>query len=236
MKKKKMLAAGLALGLVLGMSIQAFGAAAIEKIEAYVNHEMTFEFDGEKTALPEGYQVLVYEGRSYVPARFVAEKLGAEVEWNDATKVISITSPKKEDTTTGGAVEKDPYRYKALPQTKEGTEYTLTALSYEREPQTNLGDRLYIRLTNNAGSALQIQQMDVKYYANGKTYALEGADAQDFDTRWYNDLSTEDDVKEGYLRLPKDLKKETKIHVEIPIQVKNNQNPKTDIVEFDIQL
>jgi hypothetical protein len=37
---------------------------------------------------------ILINGRSYVPVRFVCEKLGAVVSWNDQTKGITITYTK----------------------------------------------------------------------------------------------------------------------------------------------
>jgi len=79
MKRKRLLILGIAIGLLLSVSVQVFAAPAIEKIEAYINHEMNFTFNGKDTPLPEEYEVLVYKDRSYVPVRFIGDNLGAEV-------------------------------------------------------------------------------------------------------------------------------------------------------------
>ena len=38
-----------------------------------------------------GVAPLIIDNRTYVPIRFVAEELGASVEWNESTKEIVIT-------------------------------------------------------------------------------------------------------------------------------------------------
>ncbi len=38
-----------------------------------------------------GVAPLIIDNRTYVPIRFVAEELGASVEWNENTKEIVIT-------------------------------------------------------------------------------------------------------------------------------------------------
>ena len=103
MNGKKGLLLGLSLGLCLGTALPAFGQPVSEPIQAYLNHSYYFTFDGERTELPEDGHVLVYEGRSYVPARFVAEQLGATVTWHSDTKEIEIRREKQVDSndTTG---------------------------------------------------------------------------------------------------------------------------------------
>ena len=55
----------------------------------------------DKTAVIDGKAVtndvapLIVNGRTYTPARFVAEALGAKVEWNESTRTVTIT---KDDT------------------------------------------------------------------------------------------------------------------------------------------
>ena len=55
----------------------------------------------DKTAVVNGKAVtndvapLIVNGRTYTPARFVAEALGAKVDWNEATRTVTIT---KDDT------------------------------------------------------------------------------------------------------------------------------------------
>ena len=56
----------------------------------------------DKTAVVDGNAVtndvapIIVNGRTYTPARFVAESLGAKVDWNEATRTVTIT---KDDTS-----------------------------------------------------------------------------------------------------------------------------------------
>ena len=76
----------------------------------------------DKTAVVDGNAVsndvapLIVNGRTYTPARFVAEALGAKVDWNEATRTVTITKGDTSivlivDTTTayvnGEAVKMD---------------------------------------------------------------------------------------------------------------------------------
>ncbi|WP_018130744.1 copper amine oxidase N-terminal domain-containing protein [Effusibacillus pohliae] len=70
-------------GLVMGGVIASAGAAFADGPVHFVNFK--FKFDGVEKSLPEGFTVLEYNGRTYVPARFVAENLGAKVDWDGST-------------------------------------------------------------------------------------------------------------------------------------------------------
>ena len=76
----------------------------------------------DKTAVIDGKAVtndvapIIVNGRTYTPARFVAEALGAKVDWNEATRTVTITKGDTSivlivDTTTayvnGEAVKMD---------------------------------------------------------------------------------------------------------------------------------
>ena len=52
---------------------------------------------GQASALVNGMEILldckpvIYEGRTFVPLRFISENFGAKVVWNSKTKTVSIT-------------------------------------------------------------------------------------------------------------------------------------------------
>jgi hypothetical protein len=65
---------------------------------------------GSKSAVVNGQtkqleqEAVIIDDSTFVPARFVSEALGAAVAWNDATRTVSITTPKTADTGTGNGV------------------------------------------------------------------------------------------------------------------------------------
>jgi hypothetical protein len=67
-------------------------SAMSETIMAYLRPGFRFEFNGTAVPLPAGQTVLVHEGRSYVPARFIAEQMGGAVLWDETNQLIRITS------------------------------------------------------------------------------------------------------------------------------------------------
>ncbi|CAH1194931.1 hypothetical protein PAECIP111891_00564 [Paenibacillus allorhizoplanae] len=78
------------LGMVLGAGITFSTAVyASDAIQA-VKYQVEFLFNGVTKQLDSEYTVLNYNGHAYVPIRFVAESMRAQIEFNEADKQISI--------------------------------------------------------------------------------------------------------------------------------------------------
>lgn len=228
MKRNKHLLIGLVVGMLVASGGQIFAANAIEKIEAYINHDMTFTFDGEKKMLPDDYKVLVYKDRLYVPVRFVAENLGASIDWNDTTKVIAITSAKQETPSNPDA--SDNTIYKDLPIFKQNESLKVSADMYGEDSK---GDRVWFTVENKTDNPVQLHQMSTKIIADGKVYSMDTKQAIDFDKRWYNDLKKDKEV-EGFILLPTAIKNPEKLHIELTFITQGTG--KSETVNFDIAL
>ncbi|WP_442600477.1 stalk domain-containing protein [Paenibacillus sp. KN14-4R] len=72
-------------GLLLG----SVGAYASDKIEAYL-FPVDYGFNAELRQLNSEYETFNYKGHAYVPVRFIAENLGAYVNYDDSKKRINI--------------------------------------------------------------------------------------------------------------------------------------------------
>lgn len=86
---------GFICGVIIGaVGMTTVGVTAADNIaNAIINDSVTFDFGNNvKKAL-----ALNYNDSLYVPARFVAEGLGAEVDWNEAENTVKIT-PKEIET------------------------------------------------------------------------------------------------------------------------------------------
>ena len=90
-QKYKQLLAGVIIGVLCALPCGAL-ASTTGWVSALLDKGISFQFDGQGAALPEGYTVLFYEGHTYVPARFVGEKLGAAVGWEQETKTVKINA------------------------------------------------------------------------------------------------------------------------------------------------
>ena len=85
-------------GILIGMAIftSVVFALGTEK-EITVNYlPLKFFFNGVEKVPPSGEEGFVYNGRTYVPLRFMAESMGQPVRWDGGTSSIFIgTEPEK---------------------------------------------------------------------------------------------------------------------------------------------
>ena len=226
MSKRRILTLGIAMGLFLSMDLQAFAGNALEKIEAYINNSITFTIDKENKELSEGYEVITYNNRTYVPIRFIAENLGAEVEWNEVTKNISITSEQN--------VQKYYADYKELPTYKNTENFKIEVVMYSED---EFGPIMHLSLENKTDTPIQLDQMATTVTFNDKVYTLNKTTNSGVDRRWYQDVH-KDDVLEGYIRLPKELDYEEIKDFILTLKVGTNGSEikKSEYVDFNIHL
>ncbi|UHA73151.1 stalk domain-containing protein [Paenibacillus sp. 481] len=108
MKKSVFVASLVSVGLISG-TVAAFASTGIEKITAVLNHDIKFEVDGKAWTPqnPNGGKLspIVYKGTNYLPARSVAEAVGADIKWDNAAQKITINTGKASATTGGAAVK-----------------------------------------------------------------------------------------------------------------------------------
>ena len=72
-------------------------------VEAVINQAIKFKFDGEAFVPKEAdgtiLYPLTYKDRTYIPARFIMERAGIEVTWDEATQTVGFnTEPKSSET------------------------------------------------------------------------------------------------------------------------------------------
>jgi hypothetical protein len=77
---------GLSCGLVIACSSVAFASDSIQALL----FPASFEINGSNVALNNDYKVLNVEGRAYVPIRFVAENLGATIDYDAESKKVFV--------------------------------------------------------------------------------------------------------------------------------------------------
>lgn len=92
--KKKILA----LSAVLLLSLASVVYAS-DSIQA-VLFPVAYEFNGKTKELPDELVTLNYENRAYIPARFVAENLGARVSYDPDQQVIRFNNSNRFDAAT----------------------------------------------------------------------------------------------------------------------------------------
>lgn len=94
--KKKTAIVGSSLALLLTFSAGASAASTLERIQANLNHGISFLLNGQawtpKDANGAKATPISYKGTTYVPLRAVAEATGAEVKYDPATQKIAINA------------------------------------------------------------------------------------------------------------------------------------------------
>lgn len=86
-KGKKMIVPVIA---VLTICVGAFAADGIVNIAVNYDTVKQIIVNHEEVALPEGEEPFEYNGRTYVPLRFVSEALGKQVGWDGYNGIVSI--------------------------------------------------------------------------------------------------------------------------------------------------
>ncbi|MFD0698531.1 stalk domain-containing protein [Paenibacillus sp. GCM10027628] len=94
--RKLILGVGLFFAIAFVWASGVYAGASIEKIEAYLNHEIMFKIDG-KVWIPKdqdgkALSPIVYDGASYLPVRAMAEATGVAIDWDQATKTILLNT------------------------------------------------------------------------------------------------------------------------------------------------
>lgn len=82
----KKIVIGMVLGAGITFSTAVYASDAIQAIK----YQVEFLFNGVAKQLDSEYTVLNYNGHAYVPIRFVAESMRAQIEFNETEQQISI--------------------------------------------------------------------------------------------------------------------------------------------------
>jgi len=197
----------------LFLTVAVFGSIIFSSTIIYANPNtipsiaswVKYTFNGKEKSLPEGYSTIIYEGHTYVPARFVAEELGAEVVWDEKSKTVRFETKDDviEDDEEIGDVE-DNVEYKSLPVSKliNGINVEVYDLLKHEDGYT----KIFLRIKNtNQDERYQFDQESVQLKVNNEI--LTNSDVDDRfpfkkDKSWYKDIE-EDMTQEGYVMLPK---------------------------------
>ena len=99
MKHKKTLTALVfALALFMAFTLGVYAADGLQEISAYLNSNITIKLDGETKTLTDATGArtypITYNGTTYVPLRAVANLLGINVDWDQATQSVLLGESK----------------------------------------------------------------------------------------------------------------------------------------------
>lgn len=205
-----------------------------------VTNWVKYKFNGEEKQLSSEYTTLNYEGHTYVPARFIAEELGAEVDWDDNTKTVLINKetviqecpecPQQQEQKEE-KVEKD---YEALPVSKTIDGVRVEIYSVE---QTHEYTKFYLTVKNTTENLIQLNQ-EAGSLKTDENELYEHKDIKGSllywkDVAWFNDIREDDEV-EGYIMVPHipDEIKQGEFYIEV---VENGLQPKVLKYNFDVK-
>ncbi len=115
MRKKSRVVVLLMVTSLLFGATGVFAGSQLEKITAYINHDIAFTVDDQswQPTDKEGNALgpIVYKGTSYLPARSVAEAVGATINWDPASYTIHIKSPVELEDPNAGIPYQDTEDY-----------------------------------------------------------------------------------------------------------------------------
>ncbi|MGI5875296.1 MAG: stalk domain-containing protein [Dethiobacteria bacterium] len=250
LKKYKMVVIGIIVGVLCALPVGALAGW----VSVLKDGDIVFKFNGQTETLPPGYTALFYKDRIYVPIRFIAERLGAEVSWDQLSKIVSYdTKPDAEclalqkeiqalekeikelklkigetETQTEG---QPAGNYQSLPISRTLADFNIAVTGLIR------GDyytRIYLKLENKKPVPLQLLQTKTKAIVDGKEYKTSDIMHYTFDQRWYNDILHET-TEEGYVMLPLIPENSKEMFLELTL-LYNDLKQETTTVEFAIKL
>ena len=204
-KKIRYVAFGLTAGFLLSLGVQTYAQDALTSVTAWIRNDYRIEYNGEEQTLPEGYDILVYQDRTYLPLRYIGGMVGAEVEWDSETHTASIRREEPSDTPETPDISDmiDTTGYGTLPQSIETLDYRITATVLMGKDDSE-GARLYLSLKNKNDTVLRLDQGATVFEIDGEEYDYGDIDSLYYDNRWYTTYLEKDQEAEGYLRLPKE--------------------------------
>ena len=247
---KKILA--ITLGLLVGLS--TFSYAAPKVVEAYLQNDFLIKVNGEFKYHPEGLKPLVYQNRTYLPASYIAQLLGANTTFDSATKTVSITSEElnnldktkleeyenkikeleneikilKESNSSNSDYIKMPVRV-----TQGGYKLTLEGLSIRDDGNDG---RLYFTLENeDADTGIKIDAMSTTIETNEQKYTASSQFQENIDLNLFKWSRRDEELKTyiPFSDLPEDDKEIKEMTIKIVLEI-NETYPKKETLTLKV--
>lgn len=147
----------LAFAVAFSFAAGVFAADGVKKITAYIRPDISIVLDGQKQNLKDdnGRKVspIVYNDTTYLPLRAISNAFGKTVDWNEASRTVTITTPQN------GGQSQDSMKDNIIYDKKYTTKYISLADMTKTEGH----------LTNNTGYNCKYVVIEATYYdRNGK--------------------------------------------------------------------
>lgn len=99
--QKRWMAGGMAAALLLGTAVGAGAATEVRRQIEVIYRGIQIKVDGKLVQGDTEPFVTAAEGRTYVPARALAEALGARVSWDEANSTVVVRTPGAVESSDG---------------------------------------------------------------------------------------------------------------------------------------
>ncbi len=217
MKKWKPAVFGFIAGAMTMVTVTALGAYSQVTVSLFP--DVTFRFDGERVASPSDQPVLNYQGYTYVPLRFVAETLNAEVNWDAAARLVDVVSDKKTYIkevpvekivyVEKDEMDSDTVVYEKLPAKERQNDHVVTVTGISRDETTGY-TKVFINVENRSDSdVIQVVPSSAELTVDGEQYDVFSL-TRYWDQKWETSDIQYDEERDGYLifdLIPEDYEK-----------------------------
>lgn len=239
----------LIIGVIIGTTIMSITTifAAVEWVKAYQVDNVSFRFGEVFKAVPEDQPTLIYNDRTYVSARFVAENLGAKVEWNEVARVVTFTPPEPvvEEKIVYVEVEKETEN-KAGVEEKE-TDVTYTNLPVSKNTQSaQLTIENIFKYTEHTRVTLEMKNTSQSYQTKIKYFNITmNVDGVEYTTRDAPDDATDENMMDvwspeekrtGYITFPKIPENAKNATLKLSIVRLDDKPEDPEVVEFNFKV
>ena len=240
------------LGIVMVFASLTY--ATPKTVETYLQNDFLIKVNGEFKYHPEGLKPLVYENRTYLPAAFIAQLLGASTTFDSATKVVNINSSTNSDLDQQ-EIKKYEDKIKELEEKIEklevsssadsnytkmparivqnGYKLTLEGLSIREEGNDG---RLYFTLENeDADQRVKIDAMSTVIETSTNKYEASFQFQENLDRDLYKWIGREEKLNSyiPFTKLPEEDKEIKNMTVTIFLETNENY-PKTEKLVFKV--
>lgn len=230
MKISKGFVSGLLVGSILSISVVAYGAPA--QIDAFKNTAIKYFFDGKEVSLGEDYDTIIYKNRAYVPARFVADNLGAKVDYNAEMETINFKSPEPKIVEKLVEVEKpvncedqskNPGTYVTLPYTISEKNFDFK-VKFLNDSDNNV-TKIYVELTGKKDNKnnLSIDAYNAVLTTEENEYKMSDLVPTFYDTKIFTTIKDEETL-DSFLAFKPVSEKEKEFRLRVAVKESGSEN------------
>ncbi len=166
----------LSIAAVMLLSIGVYAGSNTQKITAYLNKGLTLEVDGEvlKPTEDDGSRLypIVYNGRTYVPAKVVANALGASVDYNSAGNGTVIITSGNSNDNEGQPTKDGNTSNNSNTNTNTNSNSNIKSVAYDSSKQSTWLKLVDVKVSNLPGATSNNHRLLEVTFKNVSTSAV----------------------------------------------------------------